>query len=255
MLDACAPHARWIDVFCEAGAFDVDQARAILDRRHRDRGLGARMHAGPAGRVRRECGSPSSSARHPSTTARSSRRPTSTRSRRGDTVATLLPGAEFSTRQPYPDARRLLDAGVTVALATDCNPGSSYTSSMRFCIARGRARDGDDSRGGAARRHVGRRCRARRDDIGETRGRQTSRPRVLAAPSYMHLAYRPGVPLVAKIIAGPVDPDNGSAARACGETGTNLLTDPVRTAAASACTGDTAPVTSLLPRAKAPGPT
>ena len=45
------------------------------------------------------------------------------------------PGVEFSTRSPYPDARGLLDAGVTVALATDCNPGSCYTSSMPLCVA------------------------------------------------------------------------------------------------------------------------
>ena len=134
MLDAAAPHARWIDVFCERGAFDADQARTILEA-GRARGLPGRLHANQLG-----AGS-GSAARLRARPARG--RPLHLprrRRRRGagrdsGTVATLLPGVEFSTRSPYPDARGLLDAGVTVALATDCNPGSSYTSSMPLCVA------------------------------------------------------------------------------------------------------------------------
>ena len=133
MLVACAPHARWIDVFCDRGAFGADQAREILAAGIA-RGLEPRVHAnqlqhGDGIAVAVEMG------------AASADHCTFTTDRDLDllagsgTVATLLPGAEFSTRSPYPDARRMLDAGVTVALATDCNPGSSYTTSMPFCIA------------------------------------------------------------------------------------------------------------------------
>ena len=133
MLDACAPHARWVDVFCERGAFDADQARAILAA-GRSAGLMPRVHAnqlghGPGVQVAVEAGA--ASADH--CTYLSDADVDALAS--SGTVATLLPGVEFSTRQPYPDARRLLDAGVTVAIATDCNPGSCFTSSMPFCIA------------------------------------------------------------------------------------------------------------------------
>lgn len=133
MLDACRPHARWIDVFCESGAFDADAARAILSA-GLDRGLGARVHAnqlGPGPGVRLACELGAASADHCTHLDDADVAALSD----SGTVATLLPGVEFSTRSPYPDARRLLAAGVTVALATDCNPGSCYTSSMPFCIA------------------------------------------------------------------------------------------------------------------------
>ena len=134
MLDAAAPHARWIDAFCEKGAFDGDQARAVLEA-GAARGA-ARPPARQPARARDPAsGWPPSSAWSRSTTAPTSRTPTSTRSRDSGTIATLLPGVEFSTKQPYPDARRLLDAGVRVALASDCNPGSCFTSSLPLCIA------------------------------------------------------------------------------------------------------------------------
>src|SRR5579859_3885037 len=133
MLDACAPSARWVDVFCEDGAFGADEAAAILAA-GRSAGLGARVHAnqlGPGPGIQVAARAGAASADHCTYLTDADL----------DTivsaplVATLLPGAEFGTRHPYPDARRLLDAGATVALATDCNPGSSFTSSMPFCIA------------------------------------------------------------------------------------------------------------------------
>ena len=199
MLDAAAPHARWIDVFCEAGAFDVDQARAILEA-GRDRGLGLRMHAGQLGesagvQLAVELGA--ASVDHCTYLSDADVDALGSSS----TVATLLPGVEFSTRQPYPDARRLLAAGATVALACDCNPGSSFTSSMSFCIAVA-VRDMHltpaealwaATAGGAAA--------LRRGDVGRIEVGARGDLVVLDAPSYVHLAYRPGVPLVKRVIS------------------------------------------------------
>ena len=199
MLDACAPYARWIDVFCEDGAFDADQARTILEA-GRARGLGARMHAGQLGesagvRLAVELGA--SSVDHCTFLAEADVDALAA----GNTVATLLPGVEFSTRQPYPDARRLLDAGVTVALATDCNPGSSFTSSMPFCIALA-VRDMGMAPGEALRAATkGGAAALGRDDIGELDVGKRGDLVVLDAPSYSHLAYRPGVPLVSRVVA------------------------------------------------------
>ena len=133
MLEACAPHARWVDVFCERGAFDEDQAREIL-RAGEAQGLRGRLHAnqlghGPGVRLAAELGLVAVDHCTYLDDADVAALADS------GTVATLLPGVEFSTRQPYPDARRLLDAGVSVAIASDCNPGSSYTSSMPLCVA------------------------------------------------------------------------------------------------------------------------
>jgi len=113
-----------------------------------------------------------------------------------DTVATLLPGAEFSTRAAYPDARRLLDAGVTVALAADCNPGSSYTTNIPFCIAVA-VRDMRMTPSEALWSATAGGARAlRRDDVGRLVAGARGDLLLLDAPSHLHLAYRPGVPLV-----------------------------------------------------------
>jgi imidazolonepropionase len=198
MLDACAPHARWIDVFCEPrGAFDEGQTREILAA-GAAAGLTPRLHAnqlghGPGVRVAVECGA--ASADH------------CTYLDGGDidalagsgTVATLLPGVEFSTRQPYPDARALIDAGASVALATDCNPGSCYSSSMAFCIALA-VREMRMTPEEAVRAATEGGARAlRRDDVGHLRPGARADVLMLDAASHIHLAYRPGVPLVARV--------------------------------------------------------
>lgn len=197
MLDACAPHARWIDVFCERGAFDGDQARAVL-RAGAERGLGLRVHAnqlghGPGVRLAVELGAASADHCTHLTEADVEALAGS------DTVATLLPGAEFSTRAPYPDARRLLDAGATVALSTDCNPGSSFTTSVPFCIAvavREMGMTPDEALWSAT---LGGARALRRDDVGHLAPGARADLVLLDAPSHVHLAYRPGVPLVAEV--------------------------------------------------------
>ena len=197
MLDACAPHAKWIDVFCERGAFDEDQSRAVLSA-GRARGLGVRVHAnqlghGPGVQLAVELGA--ASADHVSHTSDADLAALAC----GETVATLLPVAEFSTRAPYPDARRLLDAGVTVALAADCNPGSSYSTNIPLCIALAVREMGmtvDEALWAATR---GGARALRRDDIGHLAPGARADAVLLEAPSHVHLAYRPGVPLVSAV--------------------------------------------------------
>lgn len=197
MLDACAPHARWIDVFCDRGAFDADQARAILDAGIAV-GLRPRIHAnqlqhGEGIRVAVEVDAASADHCTHATDADLEMLAGSS------TVATLLPGAEFSTRSPYPDARRMLDAGVTIALATDCNPGSSYTTSMPFCIAvavREMHLTPDEAVWSAT---AGGAQALRRHDIGRISPGARADLVSLNAPGHVHLAYRPGVDLVDRV--------------------------------------------------------
>jgi imidazolonepropionase len=202
MLEACAPYARWVDVFCERGAFDGEQARAILTA-GRKRGLIARVHAnqlghGPGVQLAVELGAASADHCTHLTDEDVDALAASAR----QTVATLLPGAEFSTRAEYPDARRLLDAGATVALSTDCNPGSSFTTSMPFCIAvavRDMGMTPDEAIGAAT---LGGAKALRRGDIGRITPGARADLALLDAPSHVHLAYRPGVPLVSAVWRG-----------------------------------------------------
>ena len=201
MLAAAAEHARWIDVFCETGAFDADQARAILHA-GKAKGLAGRLHANQLGHgpgVQLACELELVAVDH--CTYLDDRDVAAL----GDTgtVATLLPGVEFSTRSPYPDARRLLDAGVTVALASDCNPGSSYTSSMPLCVALGVREMGLSPAEALAAATTGGARALGRTDLGQLRVGARANLAVLDAPSYLHLAYRPGVPLVREVfVAG-----------------------------------------------------
>jgi len=196
MLAACAPHARWADVFCEPAsrvAFDGDEARAVLVAAAAA-GLGLRVHGnqlgpGPGVQLAVELGAASVDHCTYLTDADVAALAES------DTVATLLPGVEFSTRSPYPDARRLLDAGVQVALASDCNPGTCFSTSMPLMIALA-VREMRMTVAEAVRAATLGGARAlRRDDVGHLGLGARADLVVLDAPSHQHLAYRPGVPI------------------------------------------------------------
>lgn len=198
MLDACAPLARWCDVFCDRGAFDEDASRRIL-RAAADRGLGVRLHAnqlehGPGARLAAEVGA--ASADHLTYLSGGDVDALAG----ADVVATLLPVADLSTRHPWPDARALLRAGIRVALATDCNPGTSFTTNMPLVVALAvtamRMTPAEAiwsaTAGGAAA--------LRRIDVGRIAPGAFADLVVLDAPSHVHLAYRPGAPVVRDVI-------------------------------------------------------
>jgi imidazolonepropionase len=197
MLDSVLPHAKWIDVFCDQGAFDVDQARQILQA-GKNKGLLPRIHAnqltqggGAQLAVELDC----ASADHCTHLSDSDIEALAG----SNTVATLVPGAEFSTRATYPNAARLFNAGVNVALATDCNPGSSFTTSMPFCIAIAIREMGFTPEQALWSATMGGAKALRRDDVGSLSVGQSADLVVLNAPSYLHLGYRPGVDLVSEV--------------------------------------------------------
>jgi imidazolonepropionase len=194
MLEACAPHARWIDVFCDRGAFDIDEARLILEAGIA-RGLLPRLHAHQISRTGAvELGVELGAA---SVDHCNEMNDDDLAALAGSaTVATVLPGADFSSRARYAGARRMLDAGVVVAIATDCNPGSSYTTSMPFCIAVAVREMGLTPAEAVWAATLGGAKALRRDDVGLLAAGKRADFAVIAAPSYVHLAYRPGVALV-----------------------------------------------------------
>lgn len=202
MLDAVAPHVRWADVFCETGAFDEDESRQVLTAA-KDRGLGLRVHGnqlgyGPGVRLAVELGA--ASVDHCTYLTRSDVDALA----HSDTVATLLPACDLSTRQPLPNARELLDNGATVALATNCNPGSSYTSSMAYCVATAVLQMRMSVEEAVTAATLGGAKALRRDDVGVLRPGARADVHVLDAPSTTHLAYRPGVPLTYAVWRGGV---------------------------------------------------
>jgi imidazolonepropionase len=197
MLAACAPYARWIDVFCERGAFGGDAARQVIAA-GREAGLSPRVHAnqlghGPGVQVAVESGA--ASADHCTYLTDADVGALAA----GTTVATLLPGVEFSTRHPYPDARRLLDAGATVAIASDCNPGSCFTSSMPLCIALAVREMRMTTQEAVWSATAGGARALRRDDVGYLGAGARANLILLDAPSHVYLAYRPGVPLTSAV--------------------------------------------------------
>ena len=201
MLDAAAPNAKWIDAFCETGAFDADQCRAVLEA-GRAAGLGLRLHGnqlghGPGVQLAVECGC--ASVDHCTYLSDADIEALAG----SDTVATFLPATDFSTRQPYPDARRVIDAGAMVAIASNCNPGSSYTTSISFCIALAVREMHMTIDEAIAAVTVGGAAALRRTDVGRLTPGTAGHAVILDAPTHHHLAYRPGVPLIRRTI-GPL---------------------------------------------------
>ena len=203
MLAACAPLARWVDVFCEPAAptaFDADEARAVL-LAGKAAGLLPRVHGnqlghGPGVRLAVEVGA--ASVDHCTYLS-----PADVDALAGSgTVATLLPGVEFSTRSPYPDAAALLGAGVTVALASDCNPGTSYTTSMPLVVALAVREMRMTPEQAVRAATAGGAAALRRPDVGAVVVGAQADLAVLEAPSFVHLAYRPGVPLARTLCGG-----------------------------------------------------
>ncbi|MBK8295426.1 MAG: imidazolonepropionase [Solirubrobacterales bacterium] len=209
MLQACAPFSRWIDVFCEEGAFDLEQSRAVLEA-GRDAGLGLRVHGnqlgpGPGVQLAVEMGA--ASVDHCTYLTEDDIEALAG----GSTVATFLPATDFSTLQPYPDARRVIDAGAQVAIATNTNPGSSNTTSMSFCIAlavRELKMTADEALQAAT---LGGARALQRTDVGHLTPGARGDAVMLDASSHTDLIYRPGVPLIRQVfMAGvPASPSSG----------------------------------------------
>ncbi|MEX2280257.1 MAG: imidazolonepropionase [Acidimicrobiia bacterium] len=203
MLAACAPLSRWIDVFCEVGAFDEDQSRAVLTA-GAAAGLGLRVHAnqlgpGPGVRLAVELGAASADHCTHLTDADIDALASSS------TVATFLPATDYSTRQPYPDARRVIDAGVAVALASNCNPGSSNTTSIPFCLGLAVREMGMTAAEAIRAATVGGAAALRRSDIGHLAIGARADLQLLDAPSHAHLIYQPGVALTSlTMVAGEI---------------------------------------------------
>jgi imidazolonepropionase len=196
MLEAVLPFAKWIDVFCDKGAFDAEQSREVLSAGIA-KGLLPRIHANQQSNlgaialaVELDCASADHcthlSSQDIELLAGS------------NTVATLLPGAEFSTRSPYPNARGLIEAGAKIALATDCNPGSSFTSSMPFVIALAVTQMGLSPAEALWAATMGGANALRRKDVGHLNVGASADFVVLDAPNHIYLSYRPGVQLVSK---------------------------------------------------------
>lgn len=198
MLDACIS-ATWADVFCEVGAFDVDESRAILTAA-KSAGMGLRVHGnqlGESGGVVLAVELDAASVDHCTFLGDDDVDALAA----SKTVATLLPGADFSTRSPYDSARRLRDRGAVIALATDCNPGTSYVTSMGFVIAiavRDMALSVDEALWCAT---LGGARALRRDDIGRLGVGARADVVILDAPRAAHFAYRPGASIVRQTIS------------------------------------------------------
>ena len=197
MLDAVLPFSKWIDVFCDKGAFSVDDARTIL-KAGMAKGLLPRIHANQLQEgqgVRLGVELDTASVDHVSHLSEKDIEALS----KSKTVATLLPGAEFSTRSAYPDVRPLLEASITVALASDCNPGSSYTTSMAFIMAIAVREMHFSPEQALWSATMGGAKALRRDDIGHLFEGARANFSILKADSYIHLAYRPGVQLIEQV--------------------------------------------------------
>ena len=197
MLDAVRPHVAWMDVFCEEGAFDVEQSRRVLEA-GQDAGLGLRVHGnqlGESGGVQLAVELGAASVDHVNFLSDDDVEALAA----SDTVATALPACDLSTRMPFAPARRLLDAGATVAIASNCNPGTSYTSSMNFCVGTAVLQQHLTLDEAIRAATIGGAKALRRTDVGQLAPGFRADIHVLDAPAAIHLAYRPGMPLTHQV--------------------------------------------------------
>ncbi len=132
MLPKFVGLARFCDVFCEHEAFSLEESRRILTRA-KELGYQLKLHAdqlSPSGGAQLATELGAISADHLDHTSDADLDAL----REAGVVATLLPGCSYTLRSPYPSARRLLDRGLCVALATDFNPGTSYCENMQMVL-------------------------------------------------------------------------------------------------------------------------
>lgn len=204
MLELCAPKVRWADVFCDKGAFSVDEARHILTSA-RNKGLELRLHGnqlGHTGGIQLAVELDAASVDHCTFASDEDVEALAG----SNTVATLLPGAEFSTKSEYPSGQRLLEAGVRVALATDCNPGTSYVTNMGFVIALAVREMGFSVDEAIYAATMGGAMALRRSDIGHLRLGARADLSILTVEKTAHLAYQPGANLVRAVHSGGENP-------------------------------------------------
>lgn len=202
MLDVCAPLARFCDVFSDEAAFTVEETRRILEAA-KNRGLEVRVHADQLGRVGAAHLAAELSAASADHLDHATDEDLTAMSAAG-TSAVLLPAVSFSMRLPYPDGRRIWDSGVTVALATDCNPGTANVESMPFVVALAALNMGltpDEAVWAATR---GGALSLRLEDRGHLVPGAVGDLVVLDAPTHLHIPYRPDADLVAAVVKGGV---------------------------------------------------
>lgn len=205
MLEAVAPYCTWIDVFCERGAFNEEQSRRVLQAGLKH-GLVPRVHGnqlglGPGVALAVELGAASVDHVNFVTDEDVELLVGS------DTVATALPACDLSTRAPLTPLRRLIDAGATVAIASNLNPGTSYTSSMNFCVGTAVLQQHLSLDEAIKAATWGGARALRREAVSgglDAKGRPAKGSLVVGAAADLHvldtphaidLAYRPGMPL------------------------------------------------------------
>ena len=200
--EAAALGARWVDVFCDRGAFTVDEARRLL-RAGAAAGLGGRLHAeqlartGAAG-LAAECGC--ASADHLERVDAAGARAMAA----AGVVGVLLPTATLTTGGPWDSARVLREAGVTLALGTDCNPGTSWCESVPYALQLAGPLLGlgvDEALRAAT---AGGAAALRRTDVGRLRTGAHGDLAVLAAEHEADLMAHLGAPAVSTTVVGGV---------------------------------------------------
>lgn len=190
MLNAVLPHAKWIDVFCDQGAFTVDEAREIL-KTGIAKGLLGRIHGnqlGDTGGAELAIELNLASVDHATVVSEK----TIEALANSEVVTTFLPGAEFFTKSNYPNVKRYFELGAKVALATDCNPGSSFLTSMPVVMSLAIREMGFTPDQALYAATMGGAAALKRSDIGHLQVGANADLTIWSAPTYEHIPYRFG---------------------------------------------------------------